>query len=98
MRFIMTAMRGRWFASKIAMSCLGFYVSFGLMGVWHGLAPRYLVYGFYHATLVAGHTLLADHRKLHQVPRERIAWNPLGTFVTFHLVCFGLLIFSGRLG
>lgn len=98
MRFIMAAMRGRWFGSKLAMSCAGFYVSFGLMGVWHGTELRYLVYGLYHATLLAGHTVLTDYRRRHPRVRRALPWNLEGIFVTFHLVAFGLLIFSGRLG
>jgi membrane protein involved in D-alanine export len=97
MRFLMAAMRGRWFSSKLVMSCVGFYVSFGLMGIWHGTAARYIVYGFYHATLLAGYTILTDYRKGHP-PLEWRLRKLAGTVVTFHLVCFGLLIFSGRLG
>lgn len=98
MRFIMAAMRGRWFGSKLAMSCAGFYVSFGLMGVWHGTELRYLVYGLYHATLLAGHTVLTDYRRRHPRVRRALPWNLEGIVITFHLVAFGLLIFSGRLG
>lgn len=97
MRFVMAATRGRWFASKMAMSCLGFYLSFGLMGIWHGLAPRYFVYGLYHATLLSGYTMFVERRKFKTMPQDHQP-SKLGIFVTFHLVCFGLLIFSGRLG
>ena len=97
MRFAMAAMRGRWFRNKLTMSCAGFYVSFGLMGLWHGTAPRYLVYGLYHATLMSGHTLLADYRRRHPATAS-VLGTAGAVFVTFHLICLGLLIFSGRLG
>ena len=99
MRFIMAGMRDRWFANKVLLSCLGFYVSFVLMGMWHGLAVRYLVYGLYHGTLMAGYTVLTHRRKRTvAAPPPRRSQTFASTVVTFHLVCFGLLIFSGRLG
>jgi membrane protein involved in D-alanine export len=98
MRFIMAGMRKRWFGNKVLISCLGFYVSFVLMGMWHGLAVRYLVYGLYHGTLMAGYTVLMQRRKNPAPATPRLSSTVVSTFVTFHLVCFGLLIFSGRLG
>jgi membrane protein involved in D-alanine export len=97
MRFMLAAIRGGWFKSRLLTSCLAFYVSFGLMGLWHGTAPRYLVYGFYQASLLAGHTVMTDYRKRHPGALPALPTLAAG-FVTFHLVCFGLLIFSGRLG
>jgi membrane protein involved in D-alanine export len=98
MRFVMAALRGRWFKSRLVMSCAAFYVSFGLMGVWHGLEPRYLVYGLYHATMLSAYTVLVERRR-RLGPRPRHAVHAVGAKLqTFHMVAFGLLIFSGRLG
>ena len=63
MRFIMASMRGRWFSSKVFASSVAFYVSFGLMGIWHGTAAHYIVYGFYHATLLTGSTIMARAKR-----------------------------------
>jgi membrane protein involved in D-alanine export len=98
MRFIMAAVRGRWFASKFLASCAGFYVSFGLMGLWHGTAPRYIIYGLYHAPLLISFTTISDFLRRREPSQTKLPWNLVGTLVTFHLVCFGFLIFSGRLG
>jgi len=95
MRFLMAASRGRWFTSRLATSCAGFYLSFVLMGIWHGIAPRYVVYGLYHATLMAGYTMLARRPKPGLATGGQL--NVTGMVITFHLVAFGLLIFSGRL-
>jgi membrane protein involved in D-alanine export len=97
MRFIMAAMRGRWFRSRLVLSCVGFYVSFGLMGVWHGTATHYMVYGAYHATLLSLQTILTHYRKPDAAPGGW-ARHTASVVLTFHLVAFGLLIFSGRLG
>jgi membrane protein involved in D-alanine export len=98
MRFVMAAMRGRWFANKLTLSCVGFYVSFGLMGVWHGIAPRYVVYGLYHATLMSAYTIWEARRRQRPRALQRLRPNIIGPVLTFHCVCVGLLIFSGRLG
>src|SRR5205085_1858120 len=98
MRFTMAAMRARWLTNKLAISCLGFYVSFGLMGLWHGTALRYVAYGLYHATLMAGYTAWTHRRPPVAAAPARWPYRAASMFVTFHLVCFGLLIFSGRLG
>jgi membrane protein involved in D-alanine export len=94
MRFIMASMRGRWFSSKVFASSVAFYVSFGLMGLWHGTSAHYIIYGFYHATLLTGSTIMSPRK----VQPTTLSWKIANIFVTFHLVSFGLLIFSGRLG
>lgn len=97
MRLLMTAMRRRWRMSRLAVSCLAFYVTFVLMALWHGFEMHYLVYGVYHASLLAGYTVLVERRKRRPIVHPRW-WRPFSVAVTFHVVCFGLLIFSGRLG
>ena len=98
MRFVMAAVRGRWVASRQAVSCLGFFVTFGLMGLWHGFAARYIVYGLYHASLLSLTVWLVEYRKGRRIWGEGPLWTAAATAVTFNLVSFGFLIFSGRLG
>ena len=91
-RFVMTAMKGQWFAEPRVAGYLGSGLAFAAMGVWHGPEPRYIAYGLYHALLVVGHEILVVRRG------RRSAMPPmLARVVTFHCVCFGFLIFSGRL-
>jgi membrane protein involved in D-alanine export len=99
MRFVMTATRKKWFADKLVASSLGFLVSFGLMGLWHGLAAHYILYGLYHAALLAGHQHLTRWGK-RRWPGwgEGRLWAAGSVVLTFNLVCFGFLLFSGRLG
>ena len=86
-------------ASKSTISYLGYFVSFGLMGFWHGLTWYYILYGFYHATLMTGYDVYSRWNKRRGGGSDR--WPLLRTclsiFVTFNVVCFGLLLFSGRL-
>jgi membrane protein involved in D-alanine export len=92
-RFVLAATKGRWFTNRYVSGYLGSLLAFGLMGVWHGTAARYICYGLYHAVLMAGYGMLTQPGR----PR-RFHLPPLvAQLVTFNLVCFGFLIFSGRL-
>lgn len=97
MRFVMAATRAKLFQNKYVISYVGFLVSMGLMGVWHGLQLHYIVYGFYHAGLIIGYDYLSRWNKTNKVWGNGPVWRWLGVAITFHSVCFGLLIFSGRL-
>ncbi len=98
MRFLLAATRGKWFRSRDVASIAAFYVTFLLMGLWHGVAIRYVVYGLYHATLLSGHSLFTRGRRKRGRREMAFGWRVASTALTFQLVCFGLLIFSGRLG
>lgn len=98
MRFVMAAVRGRWFASRLAISCAAFYVTFMLMGIWHGLSLRYVTYGLYHGTLLSGHAIFVERRKDRQRSPPTPLWKIASVIITFHCVALGFLIFSGRLG
>jgi membrane protein involved in D-alanine export len=98
-RFVFSALKGHRFKNKYTASYLGLFLSFGLMGLWHGLAWRYIVYGLYHAALLVSHDGLSRWNKSrHWLPAHGFFWQAASIFVTFNLVCFSLLIFSGRLG
>jgi len=97
MRFVMAATRGRWFSSRYTASYLGFGLSMGLMGLWHGFAVHYLVYGLYHAVLLIGHDLFTRWNNVHRAWGNTPLWRLAGILVTSQFVCFGFLIFSGHL-
>jgi hypothetical protein len=95
---MLAAAKGRWFAGKYTASYLGFFLTFGLMGLWHGIEPYYLLYGLYHGTLLVGHDLFIRWNKPRKLWGNGPMWRATGTLVTFHLVCLGFLLFSGRIG
>jgi membrane protein involved in D-alanine export len=98
MRFLLTAMRGRWIASRHVTAITGYFLAFGLMGLWHGIEPHFIIYGFYQATLLSGFHIFSEWSKTRAWPTNGPLWRAGAVFATFHFVCFGLLIFSGRLG
>jgi membrane protein involved in D-alanine export len=97
MRFLLTAAKGKWFAGKHTANYLGLILTFGLMGVWHGLAWHYIFYGLYHAALLIGFDWFARWNKERKLWGDSSTWRFAGIALTFHSFAFGLLLFSGRL-
>jgi Predicted membrane protein involved in D-alanine export len=83
--------------NKYILSYIGYFVLFGLMGLWHGNQAFYIVYGFYHAILMTGFDVFSNLNKNLKLWKNEKWWRLLAIFITFHCVCFGFLIFSGRI-
>ena len=98
MRFLYAAMRGKWFAHKEVAPIVGYFLAFGLMGLWHGPQLHYIAYGFYQAVLLSAFHIFSRWSKMHRYWRDGVVSRLAATFITFQCVCFGLLIFSGRIG
>lgn len=96
MRFLLTASKRKWFPSREITSSVGYFVSFGLMGLWHGLAPHYILYGLYHATLLAGYDAWTRWRKRHPERFTAPGWKWVAHFLTINAVVAGLWLFSGH--
>ncbi|MBV9489666.1 MAG: D-alanyl-lipoteichoic acid biosynthesis protein DltB [Verrucomicrobia bacterium] len=98
MRFLLAATKRKWFKSQHAASYIGFFLSFGLMGLWHGTEPHYLIYGAYHACLLTAYDLFSRWNKRRQWWGTGRLWRLASIVLTGNSTCFGFLIFSGRLG
>ncbi len=97
-RFVFAAVKGKWFKNRYAASYLGYILTMGLMGFWHGLALQYIVYGFYHGVLLAVTAWLDRRYKGNKLLNDNsFIWQASSILITFHLIAVGLLIFSGRL-
>jgi membrane protein involved in D-alanine export len=97
-RFALAALRGHWFNDDRTASYIGFFLSFGLMGLWHGTQSFYLLYGLYHAALMAGYEAFSYWNRDRRVWGDGPLWRAASMVITFHAVCFGFLLFSGRIG
>jgi membrane protein involved in D-alanine export len=97
MRFVLAAAKGGWLKNRQLASYLGFFLSMGLMGMWHGLQLHYILYGLYHGALLTANDMIGRWNKRHRLWGEGWPWRALGTGITFNLVCFGFLLFSGYL-
>ncbi len=97
MRFIFAAKRNRWIENRDSLAITGYFITFGLMGLWHGFEPHFILYGVYQATLLSAFHLFAEWRKERPGTVHHLVWRVTATVLTFHCVCFGFLIFSGHL-
>lgn len=97
-RFVRDSLQKGRFKNPRTASYLGYLLTMLTMGIWHGLAPRYLVYGSYHGGLMCLNEALDLHWKTFKKIKRKGEWGQVVcVLVTFHLFAFGLLIFSGRL-
>ncbi len=97
-RFVFAALKGKWFKDAQSASYLGLLLTMGLMGFWHGIALHYIVYGFYHGLLLIATNWLDRRYQGNRLLNDpRWLWRGLSILITFHLVAFSFLIFSGRL-
>jgi membrane protein involved in D-alanine export len=97
-RFTFAALKGKWFKDSQTASQLGFMITMGLMGLWHGLALHYIAYGLYHGALLVITNWLDRKYKGNRLLNDPSPfWRGLSILITLHLVAVGLLIFSGRL-
>ena len=76
--------------SRVLPVCIANLLVFFLVGVWHGPAWKFIVYGLYNGGIIAASSLLAPiygemARKLH-IPLESRAWAGVRIFRTFILV------------
>jgi len=98
MRFMLAATRRRWFrGNRVRAHHIGLLLTMTLMGCWHGLETRYVVYGLYQGLML----VLYDVGERWNKRRKLVGDGPLAqvasVLLTANLFCFGLLIFSGRL-
>lgn len=96
-RFVMSALKGKWFKNPYTASYIGYVITMMTMGIWHGLETHYIVYGAYHGLLMCVNDILDNKVKGFKKLKRNPKWQPLFCLITIHLFSFGLLIFSGRL-
>lgn len=97
MRFVFWVTKHRWIKNRNTMSNLGYLLLFLLMGVWHGLAIYYILYGLYHAVIMIAYNAFDRFNKKHQWwPKNKLT-HVISVVITFHFICFGFYIFSGHL-
>jgi membrane protein involved in D-alanine export len=98
MRFMLNAARRRWFGGNRQWAhAIALLLTMGLMGCWHGLERRYVVYGLYQGLMLVAYDAATLWNKRHRLIGDGRLANAAAVFTTFNLFCFGLLIFSGRL-
>lgn len=95
-RFMLQSIRNKWFKTKLTGASVGYIINMVIMGLWHGLTPYYILYGFYHGTLLALTEIYQKKSKFYKKYHTAMLYKVISWFVTLNAVMFGFLIFSGR--
>lgn len=96
-RLLMTMVKRKTFKSNTTASHVAILGTMFAMGLWHGETVYFISYGLYHGVLLVANDVYERRFPGLRRFRER-TWYRLGAIgVTFHLVMFGFLIFSGHL-
>lgn len=98
MRFVFFVMKNKLMKNRVHIASVGYLLLFLIMGFWHGLTWYYIVYGLYHACAIILCDAWLRFKKKHKdkLPHNKFT-ECLAIFVTFNVVCFSFLIFSGFL-
>lgn len=96
-RFMMLAIKGKWFASRLTGASIGFIVNMLVMGAWHGFALNYILYGLYHGLLLALTEIYQKKSKFYKKHKKETWYKRVSWFITLNLIMFGFLLFSGAL-
>ncbi|GAA0786323.1 D-alanyl-lipoteichoic acid biosynthesis protein DltB [Hathewaya limosa] len=96
-RFVMSSMRKKRFKSRYTSSYIGYFLTMLTMGIWHGIYFYYIIYGVYEGLILAGTDYFQRNSKFYKKNKKKKWFQYVSMFITFHLVCFGMLLFSGYL-
>lgn len=96
-RLAMFLMRLRLFKGhRVAAGRVALALNMLLMGAWHGFQLHFLLYGLYHGILLVLNDVFEKKSRLYAY-RNRLAYRLVAIAVTFQLVVFSFLIFSGHI-
>ncbi|MEC5307533.1 D-alanyl-lipoteichoic acid biosynthesis protein DltB [Bacillus thuringiensis] len=100
MRFVFFATKKKLIKNRYTISYIGAFLNFFIMGIWHiqgSAVAQYVIYGLYHAALFILFDIFERKNKKHKFWPNNKFTHVLAIVITFHVVCFGFLIFSGHL-
>lgn len=96
-RFLLNSMRKKRFKNRFIASHVAQIITMFIMGLWHGLTSYYLIYGLYQGSALVLTDVYQRKSKFYKKHKKEKWFQVLQIFITFHIVCFGMLIFSGYL-
>lgn len=98
MRLVFFLMKHKVFKSTITTANVCYIINMLIMGFWHGETWYYIAYGLFQGVAIVINDTWLRYKKKHQdkIPSNRFT-KLFATFLTFNVVCFSFLIFSGFL-
>jgi membrane protein involved in D-alanine export len=106
MRLVYVMMKHKIFKNRNTTSSVAYLINMTLMGFWHGITWYYISYGILHGVgliindwwIRKKKTINKTRKKAGQQPLPDNKWiKAVGIFITFNVVMFSLLLFSGFL-
>ncbi len=81
---------------KVIAPSIASFIVFFLVGIWHGVGMKYVIYGLYQAFFVSTNTLFSKHyekmRGFFHIDPERKSWQIFQMIRTLMLITIGRLI------
>lgn len=96
-RFVLNSMRKKRFKNRIIASHFGQILTMLIMGFWHGITWYYIIYGLYQGIALVLTDIYQRKSKFYKSHKKEKWFQYTQILITFHIACFGLLIFSGYL-
>ena len=106
MRLVTVLIRNKIFKNRNTTSSVAYIINMLVMGFWHGVTWYYIAYGLFHglglvindAWVRKKKTINKERKKKNLPPLPDNKWTQaVGMFITFNVVMFSFLIFSGFL-
>ena len=94
-RFVLNNMRKKRFKNRISASHAGQILTMFIMGLWHGFEAYYIIYGLYQGIALVLTDIFQRKSKFYKAHKKEKWFQCVEIIITFHIACFGLLIFSG---
>lgn len=94
-RIVLNGMRNKIFKNRFIASHTAQLITMFIMGVWHGLKWYYILYGIYQGLALVGTDMFQRKSKFYKKHKKDKWFQYVQIVVTFHIACFGLLLFSG---
>lgn len=95
-RFVLNSLRSGFFKKQVTATRCGYMLTMFIMGLWHGFTAFYILYGIYQGVAL----VLTDMYLKSKAYRRHIKhkyYTLYSRLICFHIIAFGLLIFSGYL-
>lgn len=95
-RFVLNVIRSKKIKSRKTAVRLGYMATMTLMGLWHGFYLFYVLYGFYQGLMLILTDIYIKSKMFRKFKKSKY-YDVVSRVVCFHVISFGMLIFSGYL-
>lgn len=95
-RFVLNNVRNGLFNNSKMAARWAYFVTMLTMGFWHGLYWHYILYGLYQGIMLILTDVWIKSKTYRKVKRLKY-YDLVSRLICFHIIAFGMLIFSGFL-